>query len=54
MQTRSHTTRVIDGKGVVFDEEGFLLDPESWTETIAETLAGNRDIYTHQTTMGDN
>ncbi len=46
MQTRSHTTRVIDGKGVVFDEEGFLLDPESWTETIAETLARETGIFT--------
>lgn len=33
------TTRVVDGKEVIFDEEGFLLDPESWTVTIAEVLA---------------
>ncbi|MBI5250000.1 MAG: TusE/DsrC/DsvC family sulfur relay protein [Desulfomonile tiedjei] len=38
-RAREHTTRVIDGKEVVFDEEGFLLNPESWTEKIAETLA---------------
>lgn len=29
----------VDGKGVLFDEEGFLAHPESWTENLAETLA---------------
>lgn len=31
--------RTIDGKEVLFDEEGFLVHPESWTEKLAETLA---------------
>jgi dissimilatory sulfite reductase related protein len=39
MRAHDHTIRVIDGKEVIFDEEGFLMNPESWTETIAETLA---------------
>ncbi len=39
MRARDHTIRVIEGKEVIFDEEGFLLNPESWTETIAETIA---------------
>jgi len=30
---------VIDGREILFDEEGFLLDPETWSETLAETLA---------------
>ncbi|MGB6065349.1 MAG: TusE/DsrC/DsvC family sulfur relay protein [Desulfomonilaceae bacterium] len=44
MQARNHTTRVIDGKEVAVDAEGFLLDPESWTETIAEVLARETGI----------
>jgi dissimilatory sulfite reductase related protein len=39
MQTGEYTTRVFEGKEVVFDEEGFILNPESWTETISEVLA---------------
>jgi len=34
-----HATMVVDGKEVLFDEEGFFVHPESWTETIAKTLA---------------
>ena len=30
---------MIDGKEVMFDAEGFLVNPESWTEKIAEELA---------------
>ncbi|SPF39796.1 Sulfur relay protein, TusE/DsrC/DsvC family [Syntrophobacter sp. SbD1] len=33
------TTRVIEGKEVAFDEEGFFLNPESWSRAIAETIA---------------
>jgi TusE/DsrC/DsvC family sulfur relay protein len=33
------TTRVIEGKELVFDEEGFLVDPEDWRPEIAEILA---------------
>ena len=32
-------TREIAGKVVEFDEEGFLADPEDWTQDIAEVLA---------------
>ena len=38
-QAHDQKIRVIDGKEVIFDEEGFLINPESWTETIAEALA---------------
>lgn len=33
------TKRVIDGREILFDEEGFFLNPENWTESIAATLA---------------
>jgi dissimilatory sulfite reductase related protein len=39
VRAHGHTTKVIDGKEVVFDDESFLLDPETWSETLAETLA---------------
>lgn len=35
----NHTTRVVDGKAVLLDEEGYFVHPESWTETIAKTIA---------------
>ncbi|MEJ2719129.1 MAG: TusE/DsrC/DsvC family sulfur relay protein [Deltaproteobacteria bacterium] len=38
------TTRVIGGKELVFDEEGFLFNPEDWTEAIAEALAGEAGL----------
>ncbi len=38
-QAHNQAIRVIDGKEVLFDEEGFLINPESWTEPIAEALA---------------
>jgi TusE/DsrC/DsvC family sulfur relay protein len=34
-----YTVRNVDGKEVTFDEEGFLLDPDSWNERLAEMLA---------------
>jgi tRNA 2-thiouridine synthesizing protein E len=34
-----HQVRTIHGKEVVFDEEGFLLEPELWDEELAEFLA---------------
>ena len=36
------STREIAGKVVEFDEEGFMVNPDEWTEAIAEALA--RDI----------
>jgi dissimilatory sulfite reductase related protein len=44
IRAHGYTTRIIDGKEAVFDEEGFLLDPESWTQTIAETLASEAGL----------
>ncbi len=37
-------TRLIEGKEVSFDEEGFFLDPESWTREIAQTIAREMGI----------
>ena len=31
--------RSIDGREVVFDQEGFLSDPDAWTESLALILA---------------
>ena len=33
------STREIAGKVVEFDEEGFLADPNTWSQDIAEALA---------------
>lgn len=33
------TTRVIAGKTLDFDEEGFMTDPNAWEPAIAEELA---------------
>lgn len=38
IQASRYTVRVIDGTEVLFDEEGFLIDPEKWTEAVAEAL----------------
>lgn len=35
----SETSTHIDGEEILFDEEGFLVHPESWSRTVAETLA---------------
>lgn len=37
--TGGYFVKVIDGRQVLFDEEGFLVHPESWTETAAEAMA---------------
>ncbi len=41
---RDRHLRVIDGTEVYFDWEGFLWDPETWTEAIAEVLAAEQGI----------
>jgi len=33
------TTRVVAGKELVFDDEGFLWRPEDWTEEVGRALA---------------
>jgi tRNA 2-thiouridine synthesizing protein E len=38
------TTRVIAGKEVNFDKEGFMTNPEDWTEDIATELAQEEGI----------
>jgi selenocysteine lyase/cysteine desulfurase len=40
IKTFGHSTRVIAGKSLVLDDEGFLVDPEDWTQELAEVLAG--------------
>ena len=41
-----YTTRVIGGKELLFDDEGYLVNPEDWTEGLAEVIA--RDIGIEQ------
>lgn len=36
--------RVIDGREVIFDGEGFLDDPDQWSESVARLLAGEDDL----------
>jgi len=38
------STRVIEGKTIDFDEDGFMSDPNQWDKTVAETLAGEIGI----------
>lgn len=33
------STRVVAGKSLEFDEEGFMIDPEAWEPAVAEELA---------------
>lgn len=35
----SQQVRVIAGREIVFDSEGYLLDPTRWTEGVAQDLA---------------
>jgi dissimilatory sulfite reductase related protein len=39
MHAADYVTKVIGGKEVMCDAEGFLVNPESWTEKIAEEFA---------------
>ncbi len=36
--------RVIEGKTITFDEDGFMADPNQWDKTVAEALAGEIGI----------
>jgi TusE/DsrC/DsvC family sulfur relay protein len=38
-QVRSRQLRVVAGRAVYFDSEGFFWEPEDWTEDAAEELA---------------
>jgi len=38
------TTRVIAGKTVQVNDEGFLTDPGEWTREIAQALAGEEGV----------
>jgi tRNA 2-thiouridine synthesizing protein E len=38
------STREIAGKTVVFDDEGFMVNPEEWTTAIAASLASEEGI----------
>ena len=37
-------TRVISGKTVQVNEEGFMTDPSEWTREIAQELAGEEGV----------
>jgi TusE/DsrC/DsvC family sulfur relay protein len=39
-----HVLRRIGGREVLFDAEGFLIDPQVWTEAVAETLAAEQGL----------
>ncbi len=36
--------RCIDGRDILFDNEGFFWDPNDWSEAVAETLAKESGI----------
>ena len=36
--------RVIGGKTINFDDDGFMADPNQWDKVVAETLAGEIGI----------
>lgn len=38
------TTQILAGKSVAVNEEGFLLNPEDWDETIAAEIASQEGI----------
>ena len=44
INAHGHTIRVIGGREFLFDEEGFLVNPEDWTQDLAEALAGEAGI----------
>lgn len=39
-----HVLRRIGGREVLFDAEGFLVDSQAWTETVAENLAAESGL----------
>ncbi len=39
-----HVLRRIGGRDVLFDAEGYMIDPEIWTEAVAETLAAEQGL----------
>ena len=41
---RSRERRTIAGREIWFDDEGFLWDPDDWTEEIADALARARGM----------
>ncbi len=44
VQKGTQQVRSIAGREIVFDSEGFLLDPLQWTEEVAEDLAGESGV----------
>ncbi len=42
--TRSRVLRTVAGRETWFDDEGFLWDPDDWTEAAAEALARERGL----------
>ena len=36
--------RVVAGKSIQFDEDGFMADPEQWDKSVAESLASEIGI----------
>ncbi|MEW6137089.1 MAG: TusE/DsrC/DsvC family sulfur relay protein [Thermodesulfobacteriota bacterium] len=44
VKARGYFTRTLEGRDVLFDDEGFLVNPEDWTEELAEALARSSGI----------
>jgi TusE/DsrC/DsvC family sulfur relay protein len=44
VQNGTQQVRSIAGREMVFDSEGFLLDPHQWMEEVAEDLAGESGV----------
>ena len=38
MRAAEYVTRTFDGKDILFDSEGFLVNPQDWTESLAVQL----------------
>jgi tRNA 2-thiouridine synthesizing protein E len=44
VDVHGYTIRVVGGRELLLDEEGFLVNPEDWTEDLVAVLAGEAGI----------
>jgi tRNA 2-thiouridine synthesizing protein E len=44
-QQNQRVVREIEGREIAFDGEGFVEDPDDWTESVAEFLAAEAGLY---------
>ncbi len=45
VKVRDPDTTVVVGDDALFDEEGFLVDPDKWDETMAGDIARAQGLY---------